>query len=257
VRIERAPERAVSPATIMRLEHARAALPEGVPGLVAPVRAVGREDDGIHLVTAMPPGASVDGLADGPLPLPDALAVAGDVLTALAELHARGDPAPRPRRGRRDAARRRRDPRDHHGRRPRRGRRPDRVRHRPPGRGGGAPGAGGVRPHRRRRGRALRPLVGRRPHPPVHHRAAAARGRHGGGAAARDPGRAGAGPAPARARRPAGGGGGGRPPAGTRPPRPLPVGPRSRRRLRGHRGGAGPRRRPPGWCSARRTTAPR
>ena len=90
VRIERAPERAVSPATIMRLEHARAALPEGVPGLVAPVRAVGREDDGIHLVTAMPPGASVDGLADGPLPLPDALAVAADVLTALAELHARG-----------------------------------------------------------------------------------------------------------------------------------------------------------------------
>ena len=90
VRIERAPERAVSPATIMRLEHARAALPDGIPGLVAPVRAVGREDGGIHLVTAMPPGAPLDGLADGPLPLPDALAVATDVLTALAELHARG-----------------------------------------------------------------------------------------------------------------------------------------------------------------------
>ncbi|HTI34549.1 MAG TPA: EAL domain-containing protein [Miltoncostaea sp.] len=89
VRIERAPERAVSPATIMRLEHARAALPDGVPGLVAPVRAVGREDGGIHLVTAMPPGTTLDAL-DGPLPLRDALAVASDVLGALAELHGSG-----------------------------------------------------------------------------------------------------------------------------------------------------------------------
>ncbi|HTI33558.1 MAG TPA: protein kinase, partial [Miltoncostaea sp.] len=89
VRIERAPERAVTPATIMRLEHARAALPDGVPGLVAPVRAVGREGGGIHLVTAMPPGTPLDAL-EGPLPLLDALAVATDVLTALAELHARG-----------------------------------------------------------------------------------------------------------------------------------------------------------------------
>ena len=90
VRIERAPERAVTPATIMRLEHARAALPDGIPGLVAPVRAVGREGGGIHLVTAMPPGVPLDGLDGGPLPLPGALAVATDVLTALAELHARG-----------------------------------------------------------------------------------------------------------------------------------------------------------------------
>ncbi|MGE3234074.1 MAG: AAA family ATPase, partial [Thermoleophilia bacterium] len=90
VRIERAPERAVSPATIMRLEHARAALPDGILGLVAPVRAVGREDGGIHLVTAMPPGTPLSAAADGPLPLLDALSVAGDVLTALAELHARG-----------------------------------------------------------------------------------------------------------------------------------------------------------------------
>ncbi|HET6690508.1 MAG TPA: AAA family ATPase, partial [Miltoncostaeaceae bacterium] len=90
VRIERAPERAVSPATIMRLEHARAALPDGVPGLVAPVRAVDCEDGGIHLVTAMPAGRPLDEAAAGPLPLAGAMAVASDVLTALAELHARG-----------------------------------------------------------------------------------------------------------------------------------------------------------------------
>ncbi len=92
VRIERAPEQAVSPATIMRLEHARAALPEGIPGLIAPVRAVGREHDGVHLVTAMPQGDPLDAPDERtlPLPLPDALTVAVDVLSALAELHARG-----------------------------------------------------------------------------------------------------------------------------------------------------------------------
>ena len=89
VLIESAPERAVSPATLMRLEHARSALPEGVGGLIAPVRAVGREDGDIHLVTALPQGTSLTGRT-GPMPLGDALSVATDILTALAELHAHG-----------------------------------------------------------------------------------------------------------------------------------------------------------------------
>jgi len=90
VLVESAPERAVSPATLMRLDHARSTLPEGVPGLIAPVRAVGREDGEVHLVTALPPGTPLRERSAGQMSVPDALAVAADILNALVELHARG-----------------------------------------------------------------------------------------------------------------------------------------------------------------------
>jgi predicted signal transduction protein with EAL and GGDEF domain len=44
VRVERAPEAAVSPATLMRLEHARAALPRACLGLVVVAEGVERQD---------------------------------------------------------------------------------------------------------------------------------------------------------------------------------------------------------------------
>ncbi len=88
--IESAPEHAVSPGTVMRLEHARTAVGATPPATIAPVLGVGREAGAIHLVTALPPGRGLRERRGERLPLPEALGIGADVLTALAELHLRG-----------------------------------------------------------------------------------------------------------------------------------------------------------------------
>ncbi len=90
VSVETAPEAAVSPGTLMRLEHARTAVGDRPPATIAPVLGVGREGDEIHLVTALPDGIPLRDLRGTPLPVPEAVAVGVDVLSALAELHLRG-----------------------------------------------------------------------------------------------------------------------------------------------------------------------
>ncbi len=90
VAVESAPADAVSPGTLMRLEHARSAIGTRAPAGIAPVIGMGIEGDAIHLVTPRADGVGLGGMRGAPLSVADAISVGTCVLSALAELHARG-----------------------------------------------------------------------------------------------------------------------------------------------------------------------